>query len=691
VTGRSEALQGRSKVVPTRPDWAAPGLDRPPRPLPQVTTEALERPGQPATTARLDILNRQYVGPGWAPPWSDLRERAACIRRETLGDLEGYLGQLSERVEANGGVVHRAGGPAEALGVIEEIATANGVELVVKSKSMATEEIHLNHHLEAMGIDVVETDLGEYILQLADERPSHIVAPAVHRSKEDIAALFEQVAGGPVGHRPEDLAAFARQRLRQDFHRADMGISGVNFAAADTGTLALVTNEGNGRMVTSQPRIHVAVMTVEKVVPRFTDLAVLLPLVAWAATRVPLSVYQTLVTGPRRPGERDGPDQLHLVIVDNGRTSLLGGRYQEVLACIRCGACQFSCPVYRTVGGHAYASVYGGPIGAVLTPLIGDPEAGAELPFLSSLCGACADACPVKIPLPDMLVDLRADYEARRPDPARIGWAAWARAWAWGPGFRASSRVTRRLWSLLPPGARAALPGPGRGWGAGRSMPPLEHAGELREWLRTRRPGQRPAQPGPGPAPPAGPEGPTGAEQLPHPGLDGAPPPAGPEEAARRLSQALERVRATGHICSSAEEARQRVADLCAGRPTAIEDHPDLVGMAERLPVVEDAWEAQVGVTGVELAVAETGTLALVAGPGRDRSTSLVPPEHVALVPFSRLVPSVAVAVERLAALEPRPSCISFVTGISRSSDIEHQPVYGVHGPGKVDVVLYPG
>src|SRR5579875_2159150 len=194
--------------------------------------------------------------PPSAPPWSDLRERAACIRRETLGDLEGYLGQLSERVEANGGVVHRAGGPAEALGVIEEIATANGVELVVKSKSMATEEIHLNHHLEAMGIDVVETDLGEYILQLADERPSHIVAPAVHRSKEDIAALFEQVAGGPVGHRPEDLAAFARQRLRQDFHRADMGISGVNFAAADTGTLALVTNEGNGRMVTSQPRIH---------------------------------------------------------------------------------------------------------------------------------------------------------------------------------------------------------------------------------------------------------------------------------------------------------------------------------------------------------------------------------------------------------------------------------------------------
>jgi L-lactate dehydrogenase complex protein LldF len=686
VTGRSEALQGRSRVVPTRPDWAAPGLTRSARPLPRVTSEALDWPGQPATTARLNLLNRQYVAPGWAPPWSDLRERASLIRRETLGDLEGYLARLSERVEANGGVVHRAASPPEALRTIEEIATANGVELVVKSKSMATEEIHLNHHLEAMGIDVVETDLGEYILQLADERPSHIVAPAVHRSKEDIAALFEQVAGGPVGHQPEALAAFARQRLRQDFHRADMGITGVNFAAADTGTLALVTNEGNGRMVTSQPRIHVAVMTVEKVVPRFADLAVLLPLVAWAATRVPLSVYQTLVNGPRRPGEQDGPEQLHLVILDNGRTRLLGGRYQDVLACIRCGACQFSCPVYRTVGGHAYSSVYGGPIGAVLTPLIGDPKEGAELPFLSSLCGACADACPVKIPLPDMLVDLRADYEARRPDPARLGWAAWGRAWAWGAGFRASSRATRRLWSLLPPSARAALPGPGRGWGAGRSMPPLERAGELREWVRTRIPSPRPARPGSPPARPAG-------DGVGSPSTYGSEPASSPdpEQAAHQMCLALERVRARGHVCSSAEQARRRVADLCGGRPAAIESHPDLAGMAELLSVVDDPWKADVGVTGVELAVAETGTLALVAGPGRDRSTSLVPPEHVALVPFSRLVPSVAGAVERLAGLEPWPSCISFVTGISRSSDIEHQPVYGVHGPGKVDVVLYPG
>ncbi|MGH9064511.1 MAG: lactate utilization protein B, partial [Acidimicrobiales bacterium] len=489
---RSEALRDRHRVVVSRPDWAAPGVERPPRPLPTITAEALAQPGQPATHDRLVKLNRRWVAPGWTPPWAELRRQGARIRRETLGDLEAHLGALTEQVEAHGGAVHRASTPADAVRIVLDLARANDVHLVVKSKSMVTEEIHLDHALEAEGIAAVETDLGEYIVQLADERPSHIIAPAVHRSQGDITALFDQLAGEPVGREADDLAAFARRRLRPDFHRADMGISGVNFAAADTGTLALVTNEGNGRMVTSQPRIHVAVMTLEKVIPRFEDLAVLLPLVAWAATRRPLSAYQTLVTGPRRPGEADGPEQLHLVVLDNGRSRIAGTRYRDVLACIRCGACQVSCPVYRTVGGHAYASVYGGPIGAVLTPLIGDHEdGGSDLPFLSSLCGACADACPVEIPLPDMLVDLRADHEAarRRAHPAaRWGWDAWARSWSHGTAFRATARAAS-VAGRLPAGLLSRLPGPGRGWAAGRAMPPLVEAGSLRAWMARRTPG----------------------------------------------------------------------------------------------------------------------------------------------------------------------------------------------------------
>jgi L-lactate dehydrogenase complex protein LldF len=488
VTGRrSAALKDRERIVPDRPEWAA--TSPPPRaPLPILTRNALTRPQTRAATDRLVELNRVWNKPGWSPEMAALREQGAAIRRETLRDLEGYLARLTDSVRANGGVVHRATTPADAVEVVERIARDNGVRLVVKSKSMATEEVHLTHHLEAAGIETVETDLGEYIVQLADERPSHIIAPAVHRSQAEIADLFSQLAGEQLEReRPEELAAFARRRLRADFHRADMGISGVNFAAADTGTLTIVTNEGNGRMVTSQPRIHVAVMTMEKVIPRFRDLAVLLPLLCYAATKQRLSVYQTMITGPRREGELDGPEQLHLVILDNGRSGIVGTRYEEVLACIRCGACQVACPVYRTVGGHGYGATYGGPIGAVLSPLIGDRDEAADLPFLSSLCGNCYDVCPVKIPLPDMLVDLRADYEATaaRRRPRHWAWRAWAALWSTPGGFRATTAAVR-LGSLLPRSVVRRLPGPAKGWAAGRELPPGRQAGAFRAWMASR-------------------------------------------------------------------------------------------------------------------------------------------------------------------------------------------------------------
>ncbi|HEY8415209.1 MAG TPA: LutB/LldF family L-lactate oxidation iron-sulfur protein, partial [Thermaerobacter sp.] len=288
-----------------------------------------------------------------------------------------------------------------------------GARRVVKSKSMVTEEIHLNPHLEAAGIEVVETDLGEYIIQLAGHRPSHIVAPAVHLSQQQIREIFSREAGRPLPDDAVALAAFARQQLRQEFLRADVGISGVNFLVAESGTVVLVTNEGNGRMVTSLPRVHIAVMGMERVVPTWADLAVLLEVLARSATGQKITVYTTFVGGPRRPGEADGPEEFHLVIVDNGRSNLLGTRFQEALHCIRCGACLNACPVYRQIGGHPYGGVYSGPIGAVITPLLGGLDGWDDLPYASSLCGACHEACPVMIPLHDLLVDLREEVVNR--------------------------------------------------------------------------------------------------------------------------------------------------------------------------------------------------------------------------------------------------------------------------------------
>ncbi|MCW2901268.1 MAG: iron-sulfur cluster binding protein [Streptosporangiaceae bacterium] len=486
---RSSALAGRERIRPDRPEWAAGEIPPHRRPLPLITRDALKEPATPATHDRLVGQSRDRRVGEWTPEIAALRERGAVIRRETLQDLERHLRRLTRQIESRGGVVHRARTAAEAAAAVERIAVDNDIELVVKSKSMATEEIHLNAGLAGRGIDVVETDLGEYIVQLADERPSHIIAPAVHKSRQQVTELFSRLAGERMSSDATELATFARQRLRADFKAAGMGVSGVNFAAADTGTLVLITNEGNADMVTSQPRIHVAVMTVEKVIPRFRDLGVLIPLLCDAATKQRVSVYQTMITGPRREGELDGPEQLHVVIVDNGRTDALGTPQEEVLACIRCGNCQLACPVYQTLGGgHAYSTVYGGPIGAVLSPIIGERDRDSDLPFLSSLCGACFDACPVKIPIPDLLVDLRAEHVRRASSErtARLGWRAWSRAWRTPAGFGATMTAGRVLGQLLPDRVLSRLPGPGRGWGRGRTMPPLQKAGAFRAWYARR-------------------------------------------------------------------------------------------------------------------------------------------------------------------------------------------------------------
>jgi L-lactate dehydrogenase complex protein LldF len=491
------------------------GLVTPGRNLKERAAVAVADTELQGALRNLDI--RLHTARAVADRHGDLKDRAAAIRRETLADLDGWLDRLQATLQGLGATVHRCATPAEARRAVLDIARREGVRRVVKAKSMATEEIDLSDALEAAGIETVETDLGEYVVQVAGERPSHIITPVIHKTLRQVAAVLSREAGEPLPADRDALTEWVRRHLRRRFLAADMGITGANFVAADTGTIVVVTNEGNGRFCTSLPRVHVCVMPIEKVVPRFADLATMLPLLTMSATGQRLSNYLSMVTGPRRPGEPDGPEQLHVVFLDNRRRDLLGTPYEEMLACIRCGACLNVCPVYRKVGGHAYDSVYSGPMGKVLTPLLSAGTDGRDLPHASTLCGACTEACPVEIPLADLLVRLRADLRTpgpvtgpdagvprasviapaapherlpgegfpwpaadaslpTRPGPRggvrRAGFATWARLWASPSGYRVSTAVARAAGRL---GSRQGwlrrAPAPLSGWTASRDLP----------------------------------------------------------------------------------------------------------------------------------------------------------------------------------------------------------------------------
>ncbi|MGH2349344.1 MAG: LutB/LldF family L-lactate oxidation iron-sulfur protein [bacterium] len=411
------------------------------------------------------------------PEWNALRTTAAAIKDHALSHLGHYLVELESRVTEHGGVVHWASDAAEARRIVADLVRARGVRRIVKSKSMTTEEIHLNAGLEAEGIKVVETDLGEYVVQLAGERPSHLIAPIVHKTLDAVSRLFSEKLGAPRYTEPEQLNRVARAALRAEFLAADMGITGVNFAVAETGTVVVVENEGNARLTTTRPRVHVALLGIEKVVPRLADLGVFLRVLARSSTGQRASVYVSLLSGPRRAGETDGPEELHLVILDNGRTRLLADPHlREALRCIRCGACLNVCPVYERAGGHAYDAVYSGPIGAVITPVLEGLERAAELPFASTLCGACAEVCPVKIDLPRMLLELRA--RAVRAGAAGRLDRLFARMWTFTMSSSARLRVLGGLGRLLQRfvvrgGRIERLPYPFAGWTAHRTAPTL--------------------------------------------------------------------------------------------------------------------------------------------------------------------------------------------------------------------------
>jgi L-lactate dehydrogenase complex protein LldF len=380
-----------------------------------------------------------------------LRETASSIRRDVINNFSSYVDQFSRNATHAGAIVHRAHDAQAAKIIIADILRDRGVKRVVKSKSMVSEEIELNSHLDRRNIHVIETDLGEYIVQLAGEKPSHITAPAIHKSRQQIGKLFSEQLGFEYSDDPLVLTALASKVLRREFFEAQAGITGANFALAESGSLVLFTNEGNGRMVTTLPPLHIAVLSLEKVIPSLDQLPVFMALLPRSATGQPLTSYVSIITGKRKSGEVSGSDEIHIVLLDNGRSDIAASDYSDILKCIRCGACMNVCPVYGVVGGHCYGATYGGPMGIILTVLLEGMERSHSLTDASTLCGACVDVCPVKVPLVKLISKLRERKASSRFSSAmeQHGMAAFGLASASPMLYRFGQRLLGTGWSML--------------------------------------------------------------------------------------------------------------------------------------------------------------------------------------------------------------------------------------------------
>lgn len=429
-----------------------------------------------------------------------LREQAQAARLRGLHDLPELLEQVEAHISAQGGTVLWALDADEANRHVLDICRRHDLRRGVKAKSMVTEEIELVPFLEAHDIRMIETDLGEYVVQLSGDRPSHITMPIMHHTKESVRDILMQQAGMPHADTPEQMTAFAREALRGEYIAADFGISGGNFIIAETGHIVTVTNEGNGRLCTGLPPVHIAVVGIEKVIPTWEDFLTLYQLLCRSASGQQMSVYMNAVRSPARTDENDGPEHLYLILVDNGRSDIYGSEYAEALACIRCGACLNTCPVYQNVGGHAYGGVYPGPIGAVLTPLFKGKANAVPLPFASSLCGACQTACPVNINIPDMLLKLRHDLQ----DEQELIWQGAMTGFGYTfshpllyrtAGFiarTAGSVCDRTTGSVCDRTAGSGhdsigkLPPPFDGWTESRDFPPFA-AQPFRDWWKQNR------------------------------------------------------------------------------------------------------------------------------------------------------------------------------------------------------------
>ncbi|HEY2054619.1 MAG TPA: LUD domain-containing protein [Solirubrobacterales bacterium] len=655
---------------------------------------------------------------GEVEDWENFRDAGARIKDEALAALPERLVELEGAVAAAGGQVHWARTAAEANSIVVRIATEHGVDRVTKVKSIATDEIGLNEALEAAGTPVLETDLAEFIIQLAGDEPSHILVPAIHRNRREIRDIF----AAKIGYEGDDddpsvLAGYARAYLRNAFLNSRMAVSGANFAIAETGAICIVESEGNGRMCTTLPEVLVSVVGIEKVLSRWSDLATMLTLLPRSSTGERMNPYTSLWTGTRG----GGPAEFHLVLLDNGRTATLADPVgRDALRCIRCSACLNVCPVYSRTGGHAYESVYPGPIGAILTPQLREMRGGTDLPGASSLCGACYEVCPVKIDIPSILVHLRgrvvAEGKAGRVEGAAM--RAAAKVLSSRRRYEVAQRSARLAGTARADGASGRfLPPPFSAWTASRDLPPVPRQ-TFREWWRRNRPTSG------GPVASA-----TREKTSIRPSIGATPP---PEDARAAILAATRAALATPVRPTAAAVAPRggppredldalflgRVGDYAAtARSTTVDELGLTLGQVcaahgAKLIGLPSGWSPEVSITGVDtivdrdlgvdalerldgvvtgcgVAIAETGTLVLdgSAACGRPQLT-LLPDLHICIVEERQIVADLREAISRLQAAAVDGRRITFISGPSATSDIELTRVEGVHGPRRLEVIL---
>lgn len=450
-----------------------------------------------SATRMRDQLRIHNCKDAFGDNYDKMRALAGSIKQHTLDHLDYYIEQFIDNATAAGTHVHYAVDAQEANDICKEICRQHNAKLVVKSKSMVTEETNLVHELAEIGVETIETDLGEYILQLDNDAPSHLVTPMIHKNRASVGRAFARELGVQYTDDPQELTQIARRVLRDKYRQADVGMSGGNFMIADSGSVVICTNEGNGRLCTSVPPVHIAYIGIEKMIPSRKHLPVFLKLLSRSAIGSPITVYNHIMTGPKRNAEPDGPQEQHIILIDNGRTEVLKPETREMLRCIRCGACLNSCPVYRKVGGHSYGSVYPGPIGALLTPVFKGLANYKDLPYASSLCGACYEACPVKINIPKYLIQLRSELIGGKHDKFtdRVFFKMWAislkKAWMYrlagkmaGVFLRLRHKGVKNKSPYLNRGWVKKAPGPAAGWTEKRDLvtPPTK---DFRSWWDT--------------------------------------------------------------------------------------------------------------------------------------------------------------------------------------------------------------
>jgi len=625
-----------------------------------------------------------------------LRQRAHEVRADVVAHLPQYLDEFIRNAQDNGFIIHQAADAAEARKIVLEIAQKHQAKLIAKSKTMVSEEVELNHMLEAAGIRPVETDLGEYIVQLREEPPSHIITPAVHLRKEDVGETFHEKLGIPETDDIPTLTDAARVTLRETFLKADIGLSGVNFGVVEGGAITLVTNEGNGRMVTTMPKVHIALMGIERMAPTYADLALLLTLLPRAATGQKISVYTQIVQGPRREDEIDGAIERHIVLVDNGRSSIRGTALNDTLLCIRCGACLNACPIFREIGGYTYTSLQGeytpypGPIGSALSPALFSQENFGHLAQASTLCGACKEACPVDIDLPTMLLRVRgggkevnqASQKTRQPEgiPHPVSWGLRIFTWFASNPLRFTmaqklAAAFSRVWS--PHATWMNLPA-FTGWGYSKDFPrPAGKTFRDRWGLRDKVTSIQVTS-----------KRVIKEEKAKYATTQSH------DQLVTRFQKELETLGGNFIHCEESELANKILTILReknVEKVMAWDDEHLPIGLADNLQeqgitIYNDAQpQIRVGITGAAAGIAETGTLVVTSGKGKPQSTSLLPQIHLAILPEAAIQKDLAEVLKLRKVREA--SAVSLISGPSKTADIEMTLTVGVHGPGEVYVL----